>query len=91
MINTYDNKIILNKLIEIDINLNYIEYINKNNNLFISNYYNIYNIFEKIEFNIYNYLINNNYYNIKNNTMQIYKLNYIIVLFTLITYTTIKK
>jgi hypothetical protein len=91
MINTYDNKIILNKLIEIDINLNYIEYINKNNNLFISNYYNIYNIFEKIEFNIYNYIINNNYYNIKNNTMQIYKLNYIIVLFTLVTYTTIKK
>jgi hypothetical protein len=91
MINTYDNKIILNKLIEIDINLNYIEYINKNNDLFISNYYNIYNILEKIEFNIYNYIINNNYYNIKNNTMQIYKLNYIIVLFTLVTYTTIKK
>jgi hypothetical protein len=89
--NTYENEFSYNKIIEIDININYIEYINKNKNKFISNYYNIYNIFEKIEFNIYNYIFNNYYYNIKNNVIQIYKLNNIIVLFILILYKIIKK
>jgi cytochrome c biogenesis factor len=89
--NTYHNNIVLNKINEIDINVNYIEYYNKNNNLFISNYYNIYNIFEKIEFNIYNQIINNYYYNIKNNIIQIYKLKYIPLLFILIIHKIAKK
>lgn len=86
IINNYSNGYNNNKIIELDININYIEYINKNKNIFISNYYNIYNIFEKIEFSIYNYIISNQYYNIKNNIIQIYKLNYIAILFYIILY-----
>lgn len=84
LINTYESYAHSNKLNEVDININYIEYTFNHNKIFINNYYNIYNIFEKIEFNIYNYFINNLYYNIKNNILQIYNINYIVILFTIL-------
>ncbi|YP_007890060.1 heme lyase (mitochondrion) [Naegleria fowleri] len=68
----------------IDININYIEYIVKeiNTEFFTTQYYNIYSIFEKIETNIYNNIITNTFINIKNNIIQVYKMYYIIILFT---------
>jgi hypothetical protein len=85
----YGNELCSTNINEIEININYIEYnyIHYNeNNIFISNHYNIYNIFERIEFNIYSYIFENVYYNIKNNTIQIYKIKYIILLFTVLVY-----
>ena len=85
----YGNALYSTNINEIEVNINYIEYnyvhYNKSN-IFVSNYYNIYNIFEKIEFNIYSYIFENIYYNIKNNTIQIYKIKYIILLFVTLVY-----
>ena len=67
----------------IDININYIEFnFNTIQNIKynINTYYNIYNIFEKIEYTIYNLIIESTYINIKNNIIQLYKIKYIILL-----------
>ena len=71
-------------IININININYIEYTNIKNTLFLNNTFNLYNIFEKIEFNIYNKITNSMYLNIKNNIIQVYKLQYILIVFTII-------
>lgn len=68
----------------IDININYIEFNDSITNLEkygITTYYNIYNIFEKIELTIYHSFIESTYINIKNNIIQLYKIKYIIILF----------
>jgi len=80
---------------EVETNLNYIEYQYKikinNDIIYTNNYYNIYNIFEKIEFNIYNFIYNNMYINIKENVIQVYKIKYIITIFIIVTYLLYKR
>lgn len=80
--NTYYNNNIVFEINQIDININHIEYTMKEiQKIYFSNQnYSIYNIFEKIETSIYNYLISNSFTNIKNNIIQIYKIYYLLII-----------